>query len=271
MNNLSILLGMLLLTGQVPDSAINLSNVENGEITLKFNQAYVGPLINSPFVDQENLHISDSHHFSYDHQDNWLFETGKMQSPIDIDTSIVELSNTYHDPIFNFDTTVQKVADTGHSIELDLDGESILMNREFDLMQIHFHAPSEHTVDGQYSDLEAHFVHAGEDGRLAVVGVLFNLGEENVAFEELLDEVEDEDLENGFEIAIDTFLPDDLSAYHYIGSLTTPPLAENVEWYILAEQLEISEEQLNRFNKFYKDNNRDIQDLNDRVIKYIHD
>ncbi len=271
MNNLSVILGLLLLTGQVPDAAISLENAERGEIILKFNQAYISELIDSPFVDEEDIHVEDAHHFTYDHQDDWLFETGRMQSPINIDTKILEPSHTYHELDFNFDSHVHHVSDTGHSIELALTGKSHFMNREFSLLQLHFHAPSEHTVDGKYSDLEAHFVHTGEDGRLAVMGILFNVGEENTAFEILLDEIEDSDLENGFEIALASFLPEDLAYYHYIGSLTTPPLAENVEWYILEEQLEISQEQLNRFHKFYEDNNRDIQDLNDRIITYIND
>ncbi|ONI46444.1 hypothetical protein AN641_00090 [Candidatus Epulonipiscioides gigas] len=193
-----------------------------------------------------------------------------MQSPIDINQDIITFSHTYDEPELNFENKVLKVSDTGHSIELDVDGEALLMNRIFSLDQIHFHSPSEHTINGVYSDVEAHFVHKSEDGRLAVIGVLFNVGEENSAFETMLDEIEDEDLTNGFEMQVSELLPEDLAFYHYIGSLTTPPLSENVEWYVLSEQLEISQEQLDRFNEYYIGNSHDTQDLNNRPVKYIN-
>jgi len=45
-------------------------------------------------------------------------------------------------------------------------------DRSFELKQFHFHSPSEHTVNGQSYAMELHFVHADENGALAVVGVI---------------------------------------------------------------------------------------------------
>ncbi|MDU5950016.1 MAG: carbonic anhydrase family protein, partial [Paenibacillus macerans] len=67
-------------------------------------------------------------------------------------------------------------------------------------------------------------------------------------------------------LEIGQLLPAHLSYYHYLGSLTTPPLTENVEWYILTEPVELSQEQLNEFYKYYDNNHRDIQELNDRKV-----
>src|SRR5262249_59907911 len=41
----------------------------------------------------------------------------------------------------------------------------------------HFHTPSEHTIDGQTADVEAHFVHMSASGATAVVGVLLQIGD----------------------------------------------------------------------------------------------
>ena len=41
---------------------------------------------------------------------------------------------------------------------------------------MHFHAPSEHTVDGEYFDAELHFVHNRSETDFIVVGVLFDVG-----------------------------------------------------------------------------------------------
>lgn len=46
---------------------------------------------------------------------------------------------------------------------------------EFVAAQFHFHAPSEHTVNGKHMDLEMHIVHTYEDGSLGgVIGVFFD-------------------------------------------------------------------------------------------------
>jgi carbonic anhydrase len=54
------------------------------------------------------------------------------------------------------------------------------MTSLFKPANFHFHAPSEHTIDGQSYDLEVHFVHTYTDGVSlgAVIGVMFdrNLG-----------------------------------------------------------------------------------------------
>lgn len=54
------------------------------------------------------------------------------------------------------------------------------MTSLFKPVGFHYHAPSEHTFDGQSYDLEVHFVHTYADGVSlgAVIGVMFdrNLG-----------------------------------------------------------------------------------------------
>lgn len=60
--------------------------------------------------------------------------------------------------------------------------------------------------------------------------------------------------------------PENKSYYHYLGSLTTPPLTENVEWYILKNPVQVSKNQIKKFQEFYDHNNRNIQSLNDLVI-----
>lgn len=60
-------------------------------------------------------------------------------------------------------------------------------------LQFHFHAPSEHTVEGKYYDLEVHFVHKNQgatdtgiaESYGAVIGVFFDVqagGAEENAF-----------------------------------------------------------------------------------------
>ena len=124
----------------------------------------------------------------------------------------------------------------------------------FDALQFHVHAPSEHTVDGEFHDLEIHFVHIHPDGdRFAVIGVFFSLDEggeandfiEQLAFEDAFDE------ENFLgDVNVRDFLESlNMSGYwHYDGSFTTPPCTEGVEWFVMKEVQTISEAQLIAFH-----------------------
>jgi carbonic anhydrase len=48
----------------------------------------------------------------------------------------------------------------------------------FNALQLHFHAPSEHTVNGKYMDLEMHVVHLHDSGtRFSVLGFMFDVEE----------------------------------------------------------------------------------------------
>ncbi len=72
------------------------------------------------------------------------------------------------------------VENTGHVVEvpiptgvrdtLRLDGD------RYELEQYHFHAPSEHAINGRLADVEAHLVHHNAQGATAVVGILFRRG-----------------------------------------------------------------------------------------------
>jgi len=63
----------------------------------------------------------------------------------------------------------------------------------YDAIQFHFHAPSEHTIEGKHSDLEMHIVCKRTDGvttgrYLAVLGFVFN-SDESAPLINLLTEV----------------------------------------------------------------------------------
>lgn len=204
-------------------------------------------------------------HLDYDKQEEWEFTAGQMQSPIDIPTNeVTAMTEDDGTIVLDYDSDVASVENNGHSIQVSDGGAAKINGRNFSLTQFHFHAQSEHTVDGEHYPMEAHFVNTAQDGRIAVVGVFFKEGETNKGFQEVLDDVENEkddpitDLED--------MLPENKSYYHYLGSLTTPPLNENVEWYVLENPVEVSSEQIDSFKKLYSHNNREVQPLNDRVI-----
>lgn len=213
---------------------------------------------------QESTTKKESAHLDYDAQEEWEQVAGKMQSPIDIPASSAKEMTDQGNITLNYSAKITKAENNGHSIQLADSGSAVINQRNFELTQFHFHAQSEHTVDGKHYPMEVHFVNQAQDGRIAVIGVFFEEGKENKGFQEVLDDVKNQ---SDNEITdIETMFPENKSYYHYLGSLTTPPLSENVEWYVLKNPVQVSAEQIKEFQKFYDHNNREIQPLNDRAV-----
>ncbi len=193
--------------------------------------------------------------------------TGHSQSPINIvPGKSVEMNHQYDLSMHEDVHTTASVIDNGHSIKVTLKaGGTITLDGEtFKLLQFHFHGKSEHTVDGKRYDMVAHMVHQNpETKQLAVVAVFFTEGAEDPILNDVINNV-------GGEIEVDPqdLLPKDTAHYyHYIGSLTTPPCSENVQWYLLKQPVEASKEQIEAFRKYYVDNERPVQELYDRVVE----
>ncbi|MEO6921317.1 MAG: carbonic anhydrase family protein [Collimonas sp.] len=216
-----------------------------------------------------------AHGFDYAHQKEWRLESGASQSPIDIHTKeliAAERTPDENDAItLHIATGGANVIDNGHTVQIVPQSSSAtIRGRHFTLAQAHFHAPAEHTIDGKRYPLEGHFVFKAQDGRLAVVAVLYQEGAENFQFDAIVrGAIRDQT------VALEKFdaaplLPADTQPYyHYLGSLTTPPLTENVEWYVLAQPVELSADDIDAFKKLYAHNARDPQPLDGRsVLKY---
>jgi carbonic anhydrase len=165
--------------------------------------------------------------------------------------------------------------DNGHTIQItnDVEVHVEIDGRQYDLVQYHFHAPSEHTTDGRYSPIEAHLVHKSADGRLAVIGVLIEEGEHDPIWDPLISFLPSgpgrtrhiEDLE----LDPDELKPLDASFFRYEGSLTTPPCSEGVQWIVMAEHPQMSRRQLEALASYLHDNHRPVQPLGDRRLEFI--
>ncbi|MDF7669701.1 carbonic anhydrase family protein [Orbaceae bacterium ESL0721] len=195
--------------------------------------------------------------------------SGKYQSPINIDHAM----HTTLPPLdFQFNVTNESIINNGHTIQVTAQGEDIfsLDDETFQLVQYHFHVPSENHINGKSYPLEGHFVHSNNDGGLAVVAVMFDLGKENSALTTILDAIPSEqNKEEAFKQHVDlkSLYPTDRTYYRYSGSLTTPPCSEGVRWLVMKDPITLSADQLEKFKSALKhDNNRPVQPLNGRVI-----
>jgi carbonic anhydrase len=201
--------------------------------------------------------------------DNRLCAVGTRQSPIDIREGIqVNLEKI----AFDYRPTAFSVLDNGHTVQVNVAAGNTLgvMGRRFELLQFHFHRPSEERINGRQFDMVAHLVHKDAEGRLAVVAVLLERGRDQALIQTIWNNLP---LEKGEAlpapglIDLGQLLPEDRSYFTYMGSLTTPPCSEGVLWMVMRQPVPVSAQQLAIFGKLYPMNARPIQAGSGRLIK----
>jgi carbonic anhydrase len=153
-------------------------------------------------------------------------------------------------------------------VNLSNGGSAELSNRDYKLVQFHFHTPSEEKIDGKNYPMVAHLVHRDDAGNLAVIAVLFKRGRENAALKSIFQRLPAKEGEVPLSERIDAtkLLPPNRAYYAFRGSLTTPPCSEGVSWYVLKQAVEMSAGQIGAFKKVFKMNARPVQPLNAREV-----
>ncbi|MBQ0931842.1 carbonic anhydrase family protein [Ideonella sp. 4Y16] len=195
--------------------------------------------------------------------------SGQRQSPIDIRDGIpLELQ-----PIeFAYIPTGFSVIDNGHTVQVNVpQGNAIsVQGKRFELLQFHFHRPSEERINGRQFDMVVHLVHKDLDGRLAVVAVMLDRGSAHPLIQAVWNALP---LEKGVAepapttLDLNQLLPKDRRYYTYMGSLTTPPCSEGVLWMVMKEPVQLSPQQIGIFARLYPMNARPIQKTAGRMIK----
>jgi carbonic anhydrase len=193
---------------------------------------------------------------------------GVQQSPIDLSGAMVATVDTPHPkwiPVHG-----GTVVNNGHTIQVDVGnaGGIRLNGVDYSLKQFHFHHPSEHTIDGKSFPLEVHLVHASAEGKLAVVGVMFETGPANASLDSVWATAPGRQGKAAvaFEIDASKLMPKAGPAYRYEGSLTTPPCSETVSWTVMAEPQTASAAQIAAFSEIFPWNARPVQPLNRRYV-----
>ncbi|MFY0653799.1 MAG: carbonic anhydrase family protein [Cyclobacteriaceae bacterium] len=223
----------------------------------------------------------DHHEWSYSGEygpDHWMeldpsYSTcgGSEQSPIDIHK--VECKEVNKKLEFHYHPFFVDLINNGHTlIEKIVEPKALKFDeKNYSLLQFHFHTPSEHHVDGKEYPMEIHFVHQSLDNTYAVLAVLVKEGKHKNAFlahfMKTLPTHVNEELKS-FEKAdpLETFPKHFEKFYYYRGSLTTPPCTEGINWIVLEEPVEATTEQIEAIHKIIKDDNRPIQDSNHRTV-----
>jgi carbonic anhydrase len=197
--------------------------------------------------------------------------TGRRQSPIDIRGAERKALPAIE---FAYRPTPLAVTDTGHSFQVNAASDSggiSVGGEHYELVQFHFHRPSEEHLQGHAYAMVAHLVHKNGTGQLAVVAVLIHAGEENAFLKPLFDHFPARGTAQasvpGATLDLGQFLPERHGYYTFEGSLTTPPCSEQVRWFVLKTAVTASKAQIGQFAARYPMNARPVQPLNDRTVE----
>lgn len=196
-------------------------------------------------------------------------QAGTSQSPINLQSAIdADLASLE----INYKDSPLRIVNNGHTIQVNYPAGSFLTldNQKYELLQFHFHTPSEHKVEGKSLPMELHLVHKSEKGALAVIGIFLKEGKANPTLQKIWKEMP---TKKGREKTIakitinaSDFLPEEQDYYRYFGSLTTPPCSETVNWIVMKEPIEISSPQVQQFAKVFPMNARPVQQVKRRFL-----
>lgn len=196
---------------------------------------------------------------------------GKTQSPINIITKKTILA-PLPDIGFQYSALEMTVVNTGRTVDVVETGNNTIAinNTTYAFQQLHFHAHSEHAINGQFSAMEMHLVHKNvTTGKTVVLGVFIEPGEQNTLFQQVLDNLSttvDEHVETGIIYQLADWLPVSKAYYSYNGSLTTDPFSEGLDWYVFKEPIHLSQAQIDAFIAIFNNNARPLQPLVGRKV-----
>ena len=197
-----------------------------------------------------------------------LCGTGQRQSPIDIRGGLaVDL-----DPVrFDYQPSRFGVIDNGRTVQVNIaPGSAIEVGgKRFELQQFHFHRPSEERIDGRQFEMSLHLVHKDEQGRLAVVALLFDKGPSHPVLQKVWNNLpleRNEEAAARVPLELAELLPADRRYFTFMGSLTTPPCSEGVQWIVMRQPVTLTAEQIDIFARIYPMNARPGQSAAGRRI-----
>jgi len=199
---------------------------------------------------------------------------GTEQSPVAL-TEAVAVAAPCEPLRFRYRSSALYITNDGRALRLGYDRGSFVVwdGLSFELVELRFHVPSEHVIDGHRADAELQLIHANNRGDVVVIAVPLIPGPRvNQILRRVLEHAPGVAGESfyGRQVGVNPLflLPGRKDYFTYEGSLTRPPCTEGVRWFVMRTPLEVAAEDLNRLTTLVGQNARPLQQLGGRrVIK----
>ncbi|KAK4852027.1 hypothetical protein QYF36_020497 [Acer negundo] len=173
---------------------------------------------------------------------------GHYQSPIDLLGQRVQILPNLGKLHKDYKPAPAVVKNRGHDISVFWKGDAGKLDingTDYQLLQVHWHSPSEHSFHGTRYELELHAVHKSASGNLAVIAIVYKYGHPDGFLSRVLQHKSI----GKSEIPLGIVNPRDIKFgsrkyYRYVGSLTVPPCTEGVVWTVVKKVRTVSREEL---------------------------
>ncbi|KAL6900834.1 hypothetical protein ACP4OV_005510 [Aristida adscensionis] len=207
---------------------------------------------------------------------------GRMQSPIDLSHERVSLVRSLGFLNHSYRAAEASIVNRGHDIMVRFEGDAgslVINGTAYQLRQLHWHSPTEHTVDGRRYDMELHMVHQSAEKKIAVIGILYEIGRHDAFLRKMEPVIKRMSKRRDREERVGAVDPRGARGgasvyYRYMGSLTTPPCTEGIIWTIVKQVRTVSKYQLELLRDAVHDNMkknaRPVQEVNHRGIGIFH-
>jgi len=199
--------------------------------------------------------------------------TGQTQSPVDITSSkkmpippLAPLEFHYQPAVLDMVNDCNK-----YLIKVRFPDNLWLKvaRKPYRLSEIDFHEPGENAVNGKRPPMSLQLVHLSPEATFLIIEVPVVVGKENPAIKTLWEYIPaggKEQVVEGVKINAMDLLPADRGFYTFRGSLTNPICNEGVSWFVMKNPIEMSEDQIAYYKKYYHNTARPLQPLRERPV-----
>lgn len=204
-----------------------------------------------------------------------LCATGRMQSPVPLESSAAIFRSCT--PLrFRYRSTSLNLLNDGNALRLGYGRGSFLAidGLSYELVELRFHVPGEHAINGRIPNGEIEFIHGNNRGDIAIVSVPIEAGNRaNQTFRRILQHAPNVPGKRAYgrNVGVNAvfLLPSRRSYFRYEGSLTRPPCEEAVHRYVLDTALELDHSDLTRLAQLVGANARPLQPLGERRVEHV--
>lgn len=201
--------------------------------------------------------------------------SGSLQSPIPIDTASALFQPCV--PLrFRYRSSSLHLVNDGNALRLGYDRGSYLVidGLSYELVELRFHIPGEHAIDGRIPDGEIEIIHGNNRGDIAIVSVPLEAGSRvNQTLRRILDNAPLVAGKSAYgrNIGVNALflLPTRRAYFRYEGSITRPPCQEGVHRFVMETPLEIAVSDLARLAQIVGSNARPLQPLGPRRVDRV--